>query len=46
MKTVEKNIDNKEPTNSAILYSVINFLKHMPELQKYENTIQKKKQKI
>ncbi len=43
MKNIEKNIDNKEPTNSAMLYSVINLLKHMPELQKYENTVQKEK---
>ena len=43
MKNIEKNIDNKESTNSAMLYSVINLLKHMPELQKYENTVKKEK---
>lgn len=43
MKNIEKNIDNKESTNSAMLYSVINLLKHMPELQKYENMVQKEK---
>jgi len=43
IKNIEQNIDNKEPTNSAMLYSVINLLKNMPELQKYENTVKKEK---
>lgn len=41
MKTIEYNIDNKESTNSAMLYSVINMLKNLPELQKYEQAVKK-----
>jgi len=43
IKTIEKNIDNKEPTNSAMLYSVINMLKNLPELQKYEQAVKQEK---
>jgi len=43
MKNIEQNIDNKEPANSAMLYSVINMLKNLPELQKYEQTVKQEK---
>ena len=45
MRSIMKTIDNKEPTNQAMLYSLMNLLKHMPELQKYENTVQAEKKK-
>ncbi len=40
MENIMKTIDKKEPTNQAMLYSLMNLLKQMPELQKYENTLQ------
>jgi AcrR family transcriptional regulator len=40
MQNIMKTIDKKEPTNQAMLYSLMNLLKQMPELQKYENKVQ------
>src|SRR5574344_2000088 len=45
MQNIMKTIDKKEPTNQAMLYSLMNLLKQMPELQKYENKVKEQPQK-
>ena len=40
MKNIIETIDKKEPTNQAMLYSLIKLLNPMPELQKNENFVQ------
>lgn len=40
MKNIIETIDKKEPTNQAMLYSLIKLLNQMPELQKNENFVQ------
>src|SRR5574344_2145840 len=45
MQNIMKTIDKKEPTNQAMLYSLMNLLKQMPELQKYENKVKNEPEK-
>ena len=45
MRNIMKTIDKKEATNQAMFYSLMNLLKSMPELQKYENTVRAEKKK-
>lgn len=40
MKNIIETIENKGPTNQAILYSLVKLLNQMPELQKNENFVQ------
>ncbi len=45
MQNIMKTIDKKEPTNQAMLYSLMNLLKQMPELQNFENKVKEQPKK-
>lgn len=46
MQQISKNIDNKIPTSQAEYYALINLIKNIPEVKKYEKSVEKDLTKI
>lgn len=43
MAKLTKDMDNKTPTTQAEIYSLLNLIKSLPEVKKYENSVAKTK---
>lgn len=41
MQQISKNMDNKIPTSQAEYYALINLIKNIPEVKKYEKSVEK-----
>ena len=41
MQQISKNMDNKIPTSQSEYYALINLIKNIPEVKKYEKSIEK-----
>lgn len=41
MQQISKNMDNKIPTSQAEYYALINLVKNIPEVKKYEKSVEK-----
>ena len=41
MQKISKNMDNKIPTSQSEYYALINLIKNIPEVKKYEKSIEK-----
>lgn len=46
MQQISKNMDNKIPTSQAEYYALINLIKNIPEVKKYEKSVEKDLTKI
>lgn len=46
MQQISKNMDNKIPTSQAEYYVLINLIKNIPEVKKYEKSVEKDLTKI
>lgn len=44
MQKISKDMDNKTSTSQSEIYSLMNILKHIPQVKQYENLNQKSKQ--
>lgn len=44
MQKISKDMDNKTPTPQSEIYSLMNILKNIPQVKRYENSNQKFKQ--
>ena len=41
MQKISKNMDNKIPTSQSEYYALINLIKNIPEVKKYEKSVEK-----
>lgn len=41
MQQISKNMDNKIPTSQSEYYALINLIKNIPEVKKYEKSVEK-----
>ena len=41
MQQISKNMDNKIPTSQAEYYALINLIKNIPEVKKYEKSVER-----
>ena len=41
MQQIPKNMDNKIPTSQSEYYALINLIKNIPEVKKYEKSVEK-----
>lgn len=41
MQQISKNMDNKIPTSQAEYYALINLIKNIPDVKKYEKSVEK-----